>query len=287
MSQRIDLPQMKSIWIAEDEEAEKLYCVQAQQIMGLDSDDEIGITLINSDRPALNNKKNIELPPLKNRSSNVHFLDISIPSTKKMGKKKSFMKLFRSNQSSDKKDRSISTPFDFHHISHAGTPIEEPEEPERMEQLDDDPRQFHVLQKLDSAFVTESISDASSSRRPISGSSSIYTASTTKTDRIMSTSTMATTILERTPSVFNKLKHQNHPSNELSLEYLKDYTFPTILENKPSNDFTRLKTASIPNSLTTPELEECLFSDNFSGKRISVDDILKYYNTSSNSSPYI
>lgn len=60
------LPQMKSIWIDEDQEAEKLYSLQAQQLMG---GDEFNITMVNSDKPALNNKKQIDLRPLTKKSN--------------------------------------------------------------------------------------------------------------------------------------------------------------------------------------------------------------------------
>ena len=63
-NETMNLPQMRSIWLDEDEEAEKLYGLQAQQFMGSDDEENLGITFINSDKPVLSNKKNIELPPL-------------------------------------------------------------------------------------------------------------------------------------------------------------------------------------------------------------------------------
>ena len=50
---------MKSIWLDEDQEVEKLYGgVRAQQFLGVDDDDEdMGIKVLNSDKPLLENKK--------------------------------------------------------------------------------------------------------------------------------------------------------------------------------------------------------------------------------------
>lgn len=64
MALQVNLPQMKSIWIDEDQEAEKLYGLQAQHLMDSDGEDHVDVVLINSNKPLLNNKEKIELPPL-------------------------------------------------------------------------------------------------------------------------------------------------------------------------------------------------------------------------------
>lgn len=57
------LPQIKSIWIDEDQEAEKLYGMAGQTLLLDESDmesdnEEFDVTVLNSDKPVLNHKKN-------------------------------------------------------------------------------------------------------------------------------------------------------------------------------------------------------------------------------------
>ena len=62
-----NLPRMKSIWLDEDQEIEKLYSIQAEQFMNSgDHVDAMNITLLNSDVPKLENTENILLLPTKN-----------------------------------------------------------------------------------------------------------------------------------------------------------------------------------------------------------------------------
>ncbi|CAL9729703.1 GTPase-interacting component 2 [Monosporozyma unispora] len=364
------LPQMKSIWIDEDQEAEKLYSLQAQQLMG---GDEFNITMVNSDKPALNNKKQIDLRPLTKKSNSPKLYQKKkhakayqqpLQQTNKVKHKKSILNLFRSNSISHKKQqqpasRVISGPFDFQHISHAGGKEDEEESQEEPSQTkQDNPMTTDDSTKdlisLNKAFVTQTL-------RPESVGSSLYTnsmKSENQHDRIMSMSTTATTFLERTPS-FNKIKRlsnnkllssaqRNHfttterpdsMGSNLSINFLKNYSFPTLLEDEQIKDFNELeqpveieqesttatttttdlsmkhtknqsisssfsttsssysslkppptntntpntrshkRNSSAPGSLTTPELEQFLFSDSAFKDRISVDDILRYYNT--------
>lgn len=351
------LPQMKSIWIDEDQEAEKLYSLQAQQLMG---GDEFNITMVNSDKPALNNKKQIDLRPLTKKSNSPKLYSKKkqpkpqpIPQ-QKIKSKKSILNLFRSNVGPEKKQyerntsRIISGPYDFHHISHAGgrddVEEEEEEEPGKQEeeQMPDQDNSRKDSLSLNKAFVTETL-------RPESTGSSLYAnsmKSESQHERIMSMSTTATTFLERTPS-FNKIKRlsnnkllsssaqRNNLStterpdsmgSNLSINFLKNYSFPTLLEDEQVKDFheleqdstvtdlslkhtknqsitssfsvssstyssikptgttvkpqsTHTRNSSAPGSLTTPELEQFLFSDSAFKDRISVDDILRYYHT--------
>lgn len=81
----MNLPQMRSIWLDEDEEAEKLYGLQAQQFMGSDDEECLGITYINSDKPLLSNKKNIELPPLLPKTHHPVTIGQVIPTPQRPG----------------------------------------------------------------------------------------------------------------------------------------------------------------------------------------------------------
>lgn len=397
------LPQMKSIWIDEDQEAEKLYSLQAQQLMG---DDELNITLVNSDKPALNNKRQIDLRPLvkKSNSPQLYNRDYKFnckssmhsqiqEASNKVSYKKSIMNLFKngnaSGHSKKKKQqnniRIISGPFDFQHISHAGGKHETTDElpqreikagkvdPIHSENNHKDTDSVKDSISLNKAFVTKTV-------RPDSEASSIYANSMKSNEcheRIMSMSTTATTFLERTPS-FHRIKHLSNHNNKslntqkpqlttterpsstgsnISLTFLKNYNFPTLLEDEPIQDFNQIvtlkeedeengggestsnvlqpptislsssysittssssfpstadlpikghsntrsisttisnssstysslkpksmhkRTSSVPGSLSTPDLEQFLFSDVAFKDRISVDDILRYYNT--------
>lgn len=58
------LPQIKSIWIDEDQEAEKLYGMAGQTLLLDESDmesdnEEFDVTVLNSDKPVLNHKKKL------------------------------------------------------------------------------------------------------------------------------------------------------------------------------------------------------------------------------------
>lgn len=365
---------MKSIWIDEDQEAEKLYSLQAQQLLSSESDEELNITMINSDKPKLYNKNKINLRPLLNNSnSQLNNGKYQQSSQKKtLNSKKSFLNLFRNNSDASKKNRSISAPFDFHHISHAGgkgdtdnksidipstklrivnkTPvINDLDRPISTGDFEQENATNSNLQlskdniSMNKAFVTEE--PISTNGRPLSSSSSTYSSLHSRHERYMSLSTAATTFLERTPS-FNKLKrgsvlmqnkqqqqqkhlfikqhnHSSSTSSMGSIDFLKNYNFPTLMENEQIENFkpfpninsnsssnnaskiylnadnshnnskklfnsnisissksNRSRSNSTTPSLSTPELEEFLFSDSNEG--ISVDDILRYYNTDEN-----
>lgn len=370
------LPQMKSIWIDEDQEAEKLYSLQAQQMLG--GNDELNIRMVNSDKPELNNKRQIDLRPLtkklgvsqsnsKRQQQILNNQNNSSHSTlPKLRSKKSILNIFRSSSVSDHRSKNknskntgsgtriISGPFDFQHISHAGgnqETNENLETPKKLNIANRTPRievsseskkhQKNDSMSLNKAFVTETL-------RPESVVSSNYANSmhSGQHDRVMSVSTTATTFLDRTPS-FNRIKHlsgnklltqKNHlmtserpdsMGSNLSLNFLKNYSFPTLLEDEQVKDFhedeslntaatettsnsltpapvmkhsknqslsssisqsssiyssptkshSHKRNSSAPQSLSTPELEAFLFSDAAFKDRISVDDILRYYNT--------
>lgn len=402
LSHNNNLPQMKSIWLDEDEEAEKLYGMQTQQLMdsGSDYDDEYGdshaipdIMMINSDKPILNNKKNIKLSGMPKQYQKTAYTSNHYAKSKKKssGSKKFFKNLFGSSgfkQETPIKKKNISTPYHFQHISHAGGMDEDEDiQDTRTEENDSsnnekaegheivkscDPR----VKQLSSIFVTESIPQSkhdshysnlqNNHRRPSSSvnnkrtsySSSIYSSGTASTrgERIMSSSTMATTILDRFPSSSNSsfpsrsnngsfkstspdrdmFRPLSEASEEDSIQFLKDYSFPTLLEDKPINDFDKHSMAmsfldtpkenltlmppqqlppmhsssksidsktsfvldtpvsqikrrnSLPlaHSLSTPELENMLFKDlnsPKSAKRVSLDDVIMYYNQTSTS----
>ncbi|CAI4518577.1 ADM_collapsed_G0024610.mRNA.1.CDS.1 [Saccharomyces cerevisiae] len=152
--QQMELPQMKSIWIDEDQEMEKLYGFQVRQRFmngpstdsDEDADEDLGIVLVDSEKLALPNKNNIKLPPLPNYMT----INPNINSNHKSltNKKKNFLGMFkkkdllsrRHGSAKTGKQSSISTPFDFHHISHANgkredNPLESHEEKHDVESL--------------------------------------------------------------------------------------------------------------------------------------------------------
>lgn len=254
MTAPMTLPQMKSIWIDEDEEAEKLYGLQAQQFMGSDDDEQLDVVIVNSDKPVLNNKKNIELPPLppsayKNNLKNAAEITTKVSEKKK---KKSLLKFFKSKESNGQKSRlKISVPFGFSHISHADARCEfDPVMQEYSQQQQQKPEQDALCHAK--AFVTaslplnsdhkrdKSLSPRSSSR--YSPSISSFRHSQISNSRVQSTSTMATSVLNDTPSrsleKLNNLekmhlrhKYTKSEDSNVSVSFLKNYQFPTVLEN--------------------------------------------------------
>ncbi|CAI4056045.1 hypothetical protein N7582_000495 [Saccharomyces uvarum] len=290
----MNLPQMRSIWLDEDEEAEKLYGLQAQQFMGSDDEECLGITYINSDKPLLSNKKNIELPPLlpKTHPSSYHRTSDSNsatsrkPSTSSASKAKHNKVFFKLNSLKKKllgpqldiKAKGISTPFGFQHISHADTKDGFQEEPAQQQQplpiaVEQDAASSPSNKRssaLSKAFVTERIpanrdsklnsrshdkktSSRFSVARSISVTSSNYSKNTQGNShsingRVVSTSTMATSLFEDSPNASPKqFKIKSHSlghkhtdstdSSESSLDFLKNYSFPTLLEDRPILDF--------------------------------------------------
>ncbi|SCU98159.1 LADA_0H10968g1_1 [Lachancea dasiensis] len=256
MALQMNLPQMRSIWIDEDQEAEKLYGLQVQRLMDSDDDDQVDMMLINSDRPVLNNKERIELPPLRpsaykpSRSkkplSKASDLGHGMSSSKTKKTTGKFFKLFKSKEPRlNSQSTNISVPFNFQHISHAD--MKNVFEGERLSQ--DDPVSPISLNK---AFVTESFlsaqdlpdknkfgySKTASPRRSSSIASSQYSS---KSARIVSTSTMATSVNDDSYKSIKKLKqlervHLKHRYNKsedsaVSVEFLKNYSFPTVLED--------------------------------------------------------
>ena len=314
------LPQINSIWIDEDEETEKLYGLQAQLLRetGLDGDDyNFDIQLVNSTKPALNNKRNIELPPLrpidnsqengsngsgdksteglslghsKNKSFDALFhhsnsvattaaASSSFSGANYQGKggssnsgeswkpsrgntflskklllnRRKFLKLFKNKIQNEPKKALISTPFDFHHISHAGNRLandnarDAQQSRSRVTSMHSTPdstvdtlgsRSSSTQQhpQLSKAFVTESLPEIYQSHsrnvsfshpqqeqiqilmqnhaRPHSVTSSTYS-SVASSDRVKSMSTVATTILEGTPTASKRLSYgqSNRNSN--------------------------------------------------------------------------
>lgn len=257
----MNVPQIKSIWIDEDDETEKLYGLQAHQFMDSDDENELGVVMINSDKPVLSNRKNIDLPPLppnayKDSSSKSSFLK----------KKKSLLKLFQNKSSKEESPKlKISVPFGFSHISHAdsraGFDVPDPSPSSSSShtrnashsQLQNIPEGSAVrtdsineqTASMAKVFVTDAIpythqgllSRASSAKRSSVGSS-MYS-----NPRITSTSTMATSLLNdsnmRSISKLTTLekthlkhKYSKSESSDLDVDFLKNYQFPTLLEEQ-------------------------------------------------------
>ncbi|KAL3234882.1 GTPase-interacting component 2 [Nakaseomyces bracarensis] len=169
------LPQMKSIWIDEDQEAEKLYGMVGQTLLLGDSDvesqeNDLDVTVLNSDQPVLSHKKSIMLPPLKQSAGNTSRVANSRAKGSKTKNNKGFFKsIFKSgnkNQPQYTGPAKISTPFHFQHISHASYnrghesyfSIEEQEEGCSLEKTT---TECSEPKQLSRAFVTESLLERS------------------------------------------------------------------------------------------------------------------------------
>lgn len=317
------LPQMKSIWLDEDEEAEKLYGLQVQQFMGPDEDEDVAIMVVNSDKPQLSNKRNIDLGPMGRSFKTPKFLSASASSKKKLMKKKGLFALFKNKESHATRDaRKISTPFGFQHISHADVRNGfEAEDREQKEESQEEVVEEELPSRpLSRAFVTHSIpADTSSASVDVSerkrasarmsisttGSSRYSRFSNTAGGRIVSSSTMATSILHESnsPNRFallssmDKLNLQDKSRDSVgsgsSIGFLKDYNFPTLSEDEQT---TPIKQTSLNGSpkrlnraksdsqlLNTPELENRWLNQETPGSRRSLDDVLLCYHQSSNS----
>ncbi|CCD24485.1 Gic1p NDAI_0D01710 [Naumovozyma dairenensis CBS 421] len=350
---QMELPQMKSIWLDEDEEVEKLYGgLQAQKFLADENDeDNLDIMVLNSDKPVLDNKrfKNIPINPQFNITNTITTTSTSSGNSKKKQKKKLFQLFGKSNNNNTQSNntislKSISSPFAFQHISHAG----EKSETKNLRSKSNTSNNNMTIQEEPQQVQIHNLpifqQNLTVPPRPISTStattsSSMYSNNTIATGRILSMSTMATTFLEKTPSS-NKLNHYsqqlnnmpmdpNHHSrnksdtSDMSIDFLKNYSFPTLLEDKPIVNFEpskeeledrtnnnnnknnnnniapnsslnrksatmkNIRISSSPHLLvSTPELEDKLFTESDirsiknHNRRISVDDILRYYNQS-------
>ncbi|EJS43428.1 gic1p [Saccharomyces arboricola H-6] len=294
--QQMELPQMKSIWIDEDQEMEKLYGFQVRQRFmngpGTDSDEDadedLGIVLVDSEKLALPNKNNIKLPPLPNYMT----INSNINSNHKFltTKKKNFLDIFKKKDllsmkhGSTKmtKQSSISAPFGFHHISHANGKRED----NLLESQDEKKEQD------DSVESTVNFASLAPQHRPDSNVSSKYSnVVMNDSDRIVSSSTIATTMDFRHDSnennnIMDNIKENNSLTElEMTLEDLKNYTFPSVLDKNnnspsPSGSFSDKFIPRGPSIVHTPELENRFNTNpslNSPGNRISVDDVLTFY----------
>ncbi|CAD6628889.1 HN1_G0055460.mRNA.1.CDS.1 [Saccharomyces cerevisiae] len=304
--QQMELPQMKSIWIDEDQEMEKLYGFQVRQRFmngpstdsDEDADEDLGIVLVDSEKLALPNKNNIKLPPLPNYMT----INPNINSNHKSltNKKKNFLGMFkkkdllsrRHGSAKTAKQSSISTPFDFHHISHANGKRE------------DNPLESHE-EKHDVESLVKFTSLAPQPRPDSNVSSKYSNVLMNDSSRIVSSSTIATTMDSHhdgneTNNTPNGNKQLDSPTDlEMTLEDLRNYTFPSVLGDSVSEK-TNPSSPSVSSfsgkfkprelsALHTPELGNCFNVDqslNSPGNRISVDDVLKfYYQCSETSTP--
>ncbi|KOG99124.1 Gic1p [Saccharomyces eubayanus] len=309
--QQMELPQMRSIWIDEDQEMEKLYGFQVRQRFmngpstdsEEDTDEDLGIVLVDSEKLALPNKNNIKLPPLPNYmtinsniNSNHKFLTNKKRNFLGMFKRKDLLSIKPHGPTKTTKQSSISAPFGFHHISHANGKKED----NNYESQDEREEQDDGVEPL---FNFTSLAPQP---RPESNVSSRYSnVVMNDSSRIVSSSTIATTMdshhdSNKTSSTPNKTKQMDWPTEiEMTLEDLKNYSFPSVLgdaagddTNKPSPCASSLYSKFKPrdsNAIHTPELKNYLNIDeslNSPGNRISVDDVLKfYYQCSETSTP--
>lgn len=334
------LPQMKSIWLDEDEEAEKLYGLQVQQFMAPDEDEDLAIMMVNSDKPLLSNKKNIDLAPLGKSLKTPKFMStkpLSSSTKKKLMRKKGFFALFKNKESHVQRDsRKISTPFGFQHISHAdvrtGLESEDQSQPEEASEEEQSTQVEDELpsRPLSRAFVTHSIpidyssnSEEVNERKRASVRMSVSTSGSSKysrysntAGRIVSSSTMATSILHESGSPnraallssMDKLslrerKNRDSADSNSSISFLKDYDFPTLIEVHSATEEPvtpkkqnlmpdSKKVAHSPNRLSkvksdsqllhTPDMENRWFNEETPASRKSLDDVLLCYHQPSN-----
>lgn len=190
------------------------------------------------------------------------------------------------------KQSSISTPFDFHHISHANGKRE------------DNPLESHE-EKHDVESLVKFTSLAPQPRPDSNVSSKYSNVVMNDSSRIVSSSTIATTMDSHhdgneTNNTPNGNKQLDSPTDlEMTLEDLRNYTFPSVLGDSVSEK-TNPSSPSVSSfsgkfkprelsALHTPELGNCFNVDqslNSPGNRISVDDVLKfYYQCSETSTP--
>lgn len=329
-----NLPQMRSIWLDEDEEAEKLYGLQAQQFMAPDDDENLAIMMVNSDKPLLSNKQNIDLPPLGKKSRTPKLLPtapVVSSQKKKPKKKKGLFSLFKSKDRQVVKSLGhISTPFGFQHISHADVRAGFESDEEKHENEPEEEAESELPSRpLSRAFVTLSIpADVSanteerqrvSSRMSVQASistsaSSRYSRVSNSAGRIVSSSTMATSVMSEASSpnriallsnmdrlcVKNKQNRASEDS-EASIGFLKEYDFPTLLENSTVEEQDTLarsdskkgsparlsKVSSEPQLFGTPQMENRWFGEDTPASRKSLDDVLLcYHQPSITSSPF-
>ncbi|AGO09944.1 AaceriAAL047Cp [[Ashbya] aceris (nom. inval.)] len=237
-----NLPQIKSIWIDEDEEAEKLYGLQAQQMMDSDDEELLGVVTLNSERPVLNNKTRIELPPLP---PSAYELKKSQSAMDLLARKKQKWKQFFRGRKEARGGVSISVPFAFQHISHADGRLCEEEAVEEAVApaaggfskafvTDALPPTLSPLDENSRARRSVSSLSGRSSRRTSRASASLSTA------RVVSTSTMATSVMELPARPLEKLGQLERAhlegrigrlqSESASMDELQRYHFPTVRE---------------------------------------------------------
>ncbi|AMD19230.1 HBR329Cp [Eremothecium sinecaudum] len=240
-----NLPQIKSIWIDEDEEAEKLYGLHAQQIMDSDGEEQLEVITLNSEKPILENKRNIELPPLPPSAYEVRKTKSSM---NLMRRKVKWSKIFRSkgpreSARPESMQLSISVPYGFQHISHAnGRGMFGPEDDdEELEKTSG--RSIKSERHFSRAFVTDALPNSSaidagqtqrtSTMSTNSGLSSVRvsrSSTSMSTTRVLSTATMATSVLLDVPPAHSSEKKHTATQNEASIEYIKHYRCPVVPE---------------------------------------------------------
>lgn len=222
-------------------------------MMDSDEDNEIGVVVINSDKPILSNRKNIDLPPLPPNA----YKESSMKQTSKKKKRNGLLKLFQSKSNKEETVKfKISVPYGFNHISHADSRAGFdvlPTTSSASAHLQDIPEMSEYQNQRNSgasapmvkAFVTDAIpqtqqdhiSRSSSAKRSSIGSS------TYSSTRVTSTSTMATSLLNdssvRSLSKLTSLekshlkhKYSKSDASEINVEFLRNYQFPTLLEEQ-------------------------------------------------------
>ncbi|CCD24086.1 Gic2p NDAI_0C04260 [Naumovozyma dairenensis CBS 421] len=275
----INHSRMNSIWIDEDQEAEKIYTFQTHRFSESDDEDEaLGVALLNSDQPVLGSKRNISLPPLLSFSSTDDSLSFDssdnslFDSPIKKSPAKRFISLFNIKQPVvAPKKMHITTPFGFQHISHGSFKPTSPDETGLTSNTkyngQSTPTTPTPSYPLNCAFRTESIPDTSynsdhtsiqsrsRSITPIQLNSSKKCVryksckrqkplqmpiSARNVPNLNEASNTRPVILPpaRNPTrlLKSKLKENTNSYEDISPDFLKEYDFPSLLENYTEAD---------------------------------------------------
>lgn len=290
---RKSLPKMNSIWIDEDQE-EKLYNIQAQVMLNDDNsnDDLQNIMFLNSKTPLLNNKKNIELPPLDENQGKTG----KTPKNAKVNQKTKgnsqearistmkLLKLFGSRK--ETKPLTISTPFDFQHISHANgfSSAAEAREVERHElkrETLQTPRASIDLTQVALQSPVRLSTKPNYHHSSSSRSSSKFSESPSGSSGIMSNFTVDTSVDEVSVEL---LTTENKDDDSVYLNDLKNYNFPSIISQSLDNMQSNSSKENSTSKLTSEDPSPTDIAPSIGKKqRISVDDILRFYSGNSNS----
>lgn len=270
---------MGSIWLDEDPE-EKLYSIQAQVLMDADGDELQNIVFLNSKKPLLNNRKNIELPPLaaeltagRDQSGDYK---CQVLSPQRRASRRSILKLF--SQDKGRRRVPISTPYNFQHISHANGlwAAAETREIEREQLQKELSRRTALTPKLKEHVLRTP--PRITSKPEFSQSPSTRSSSTDSTSPSGVMSASATPYSLDESASFGEMEHFSEVDG-ISLEDFRNYNFPSLMIDPARVGPAELKPidVSVNGSQSSSVLDLGSAVSESPDKRISVQDILRFY----------